>query len=96
MPPAVFLALAAYFAWSATQGDRGLQASVLREQDKAVAALVLKQTQDEVAMWERRVAALKNGRLDPDALDERARAMLNLSEPDDIVLQYGPGKRLFP
>jgi hypothetical protein len=38
---------------------------------------------------------LRTGRLDPDALDERARAMLNLSNPNDIILLYGNGKKLF-
>ena len=34
-------------------------------------------------------------RIDPDALDERARAMLNVADPADLVLPYGPGRRLF-
>ena len=41
------------------------------------------------ATWERRVPALRTSRLDRDALDERARAMLNLSDPSDIIVPYG-------
>jgi cell division protein FtsB len=46
-------------------------------------------------MWERRVAGLRNTRLDPDTLDERARAMLNLADPSDVVVMYPQGKKLF-
>ena len=49
----------------------------------------------EVEMWERRVTGLRNTRLDRDTLDERARAMLNLAEPTEVVVMYGQGKRLF-
>jgi hypothetical protein len=38
---------------------------------------------------------LRTQRLDPDTLDERARAMLNLADPNDVVVMYGSGKRLF-
>lgn len=96
MPPVVFLALASYFAWNATQGERGLNAFALRQQDLALAKTQLAQAEAETATWERRVTALRASRLDLDALDERARAMLNLSDPEDIVIPYGQGRRLFP
>jgi cell division protein FtsB len=96
MPPVIFLALAGYFAWSATQGDRGLNAYALRQQDLLLARAQLSQAETETAMWERRVSALRSNNLDVDALDERVRSMLNLSQPDDIVVPYGQGKRLFP
>ena len=48
----------------------------------------------EQATWERRVAGLRI-RIDGDALDERARAMLNLSDPQDVIVPYEKGKRLF-
>lgn len=93
--PAIFLLLVAYFLWNATQGDRGLQAYAIRqEQLKAVQADLAK-AQAEQAGWERRVSELRSQRLDPDMLDERARAMLNLADPSDIVIPYGQGKRLF-
>lgn len=96
MPPVVFLALASYFAWSATQGERGLQAYALRQQDLVNARAQQSLAEAETAMWERRVAALRTSNLDLDALDERVRAMLNLSHPDDVILPYPQTKRLFP
>jgi cell division protein FtsB len=93
--PCVFLAIAAYFAWSATQGNRGLLAYAERqelfrkvEDDNAAARA-------ELARWERRVAGLRANHLNADTLDERARAMLHLADPTDIVVQYPQSQKLF-
>ncbi len=93
--PAVFVALTGYFGWNATRGNRGLEAYALRQGQLRAADADLAKVQVEQRGWERRVAALRTKRLDLDALDERARAMLNLAEPTDIVVPYGPTKRLF-
>ncbi len=93
--PVVFLGLAGYFGWSATQGERGLQSFAIRqEQLKAVQSDLLR-VSTERDVWERRVTGLREQRLDPDTLDERARAVLNVAGPTDLVLPYGPGKRLY-
>ena len=93
--PAVFMSLVAYFGWNATQGDRGLRASVIRTEQLKLSKLELARAETERDAWERRVTGLRPQRLDPDTLDERARAMLNLADPADLVVPYGPGKRLF-
>jgi cell division protein FtsB len=93
--PTLFLGLVAYFLWNATQGDRGLQAYAIRQQQLKSLQAELDRVQAEQAGWDRRVAELRPQHLDPDMLDERARAMLNLADPTDIVVPYGPGKRLF-
>jgi len=41
------------------------------------------------------VLSLRSSHLDADALDERARAMLNRADPADIVVPYGPKSRLY-
>lgn len=86
--PSIFLAITAYFGWSATQGNRGLVAQAERvallqkvEADNALA-------KQERARWETRVAGLRTAQLNLDTLDERARVMLNLADPADIVVQY--------
>ena len=95
LPPVLFLSLVAYFLWNATQGERGLQAYAQRQQQlKAAEAELVRTTQDQAA-WERRVSGLRSQNLDPDTLDERARAMLNAADPADIVVMYGSGKKLF-
>ena len=95
VPPLVFLALAGYFGWSATQGDRGLAGYAKGQTDLVLAKADLARAEAERAMWERRVASLRPAHLDPDALDERGRAMLNLSESNDIVIPYTPAQKLF-
>ncbi len=93
--PGIFLGLVAYCLWSATQGDRGLQAYAIREAQLRALTAELMRVQGEQAAWERRVAELSPQHLDPDMLDERARAMSNLVDPGDIVVQYAQGRRLF-
>ncbi len=95
VPPVLLLAVAAYFGWSATQGPRGLQ-SYARQQDQLLLARQeLAGANADVDSWERRVTGLRNAHLDGDTLDERARAMLNLADPGDIVVMYPRGKPLF-
>jgi cell division protein FtsB len=95
LAPSVFLAITAYFAWNATQGDRGLKAYAQRK-DLLHQVLV-----DEAAAkaerdnWETRVSGLRARHLDPDTLDERARAMLNLAQPTDVIVKFGQQDKLF-
>lgn len=93
--PTVFLGLVAYFAWHAMEGDRGIVAMQQRERLLAEARAELARVDTERETWERRVAALRGPLLDADMLDERARALLNLGDPRDIVVPYGPGNRLY-
>ncbi len=93
--PTLFLALVGYFGWNATQGDRGLQSYALRQAQLKTVQAELHRVEAERDVLERRVAGLRTQRLDPDTLDERARAMLNVADPADIVFMYGSGKRLF-
>lgn len=93
--PCVFLALAGYFIWSAYQGDHGLNADAEREAMRQAAQTDVARSEAEKNVWERRVAAMRADNLDRDALDERARAMLSLSNPSDIIVLYPPGQKLF-
>jgi cell division protein FtsB len=78
--------LIAYFVMHAYSGNHGLRATEdlalqMKELSEEVARLRAERTE-----WERRVALLRSGSLDPDMLDERARAMLNYVHPRDLVL----------
>ncbi len=95
LPPLLFLALAGYFAANATRGDLGLRAYAARGQDLARAEAARAEAEADVATWQRRVASLRAEHLDADVIDERARAMLNLADPDDIVVPYGALGPLF-
>lgn len=93
--PAIFFGIVAYFGWNAMHGNRGLEEYAKRQKDMVAAQADLVAAQTEQADWEKRVASLSTNQLDLDSLDERARAMLNLADPNDIVVPYGPGKKLF-
>jgi cell division protein FtsB len=93
--PTLFLALAGYFDWNATRGDYGLKSYIMREQQLVAAKAELKTAEAERDAWEIRVSGLRTNHIDPDTLDERARAMLNLADPNDLVVMYGPGQKLF-
>lgn len=93
--PAIFLAITGYFGWNATQGDRGL---VAREQRRVLQAQVdgdLAAAKAERDAWETRVGGLRAKHLDPDTLDERSRAMLNLAQPNEVIVKLGPQDKLF-
>jgi cell division protein FtsB len=93
--PMIFLSLVGYFGWNAVQGDRGLVAYVERERLLAQAQADQAKTLAELEAWERRVSGLRSRHIDADALDERARAMLNLADPSEIIVPYAPADRLF-
>jgi cell division protein FtsB len=93
--PLIFLAVVAYFGWNVVQGDHGLRAFAQREAFLAQAQAEQARAQAEKDAWERRVIGLRSRHLDADALDERARAMLNLADPADVVVQYSPSDKLF-
>jgi cell division protein FtsB len=75
-----------YFVYHLQTGDHGLTARVDLERRKAVLAGELAGLKEVRARLERDVALLRPDSLDPDMLDERARAILNLAHPDDLVI----------
>ena len=50
----------------------------------------LRQLKAERALWERRVSLLRADRIDPDMLDERARALIGYVDPRDLTLLFNP------
>jgi cell division protein FtsB len=93
--PSIFLAITAYFGWNATQGEHGLVAYAKRQE-------LLKQVLDEQKAakaerdaWEIRVVGLRTNHLNPDTLDERARSMLNLADPSEVIVKLAPQDKLY-
>ena len=93
--PLIFLSLVGYFGYNAVQGDHGLVAYAQRQQLLAQAQGDQAQAQGDRDAWELRVSELRSRHLDADMLDERARAMLNLAEPSDIIVPYSQKDHLF-
>jgi len=86
LPQVLFACVFGYFAYHAVQGDRGIKAWLQLTQE-------LKRTQGlhgvlegERAGLENRVQMLRSEHMDPDLLDERARLLLGLGEPGDLVV----------
>ena len=92
--PVLGIGIFGYFAYHAIEGERWLFA-YMRLQDRVAEA---EKTRQETAMiraeLERRVALLRPDHTDPDMLDERSRAMLNLAQPDEVVVfpKRGPAR----
>jgi len=82
--------LIGYFGVNAVNGDRGLKAKEDIERQMATLTAELDRLQAEQAQWERRIALLKSDDLDPDMLDERARALIGYADPRDLTLLLNP------
>ena len=79
-------AMVGYFGVNAYTGKYGLNAR--QELDQEIVALTseLARLKLERAEGEQRVSLLRSDRIDPDMLDERARALLDYSAPRDVTL----------
>ncbi len=75
-----------YFGVNAYTGNRGLNAKQDLDHQFAELSCELARLKHERAEWQRRVALLKSESIDPDMLDERARAVLNYLEPRELTL----------
>jgi cell division protein FtsB len=79
-----------YFAANAFTGNHGLRAQQDLEQQLTAMRSDLMQLKAERALWERRVSSLRADRIDPDMLDERARALIGYTDPRDLTLLLNP------
>ena len=79
--------LIGYFGVNAYTGNHGLNAKQNLDYQISQLNSELKALKAERAKWDRRVALLKSDSLDPDLLDERARALLDYVDPNELTLQ---------
>lgn len=79
-----------YFAVNAFTGNHGLRAQQDLEQQLGAMQMELAALKAERAHWERRVSLLRPDRIDPDMLDERARALIGYADPRDLILLLTP------
>ena len=75
-----------YFGVNAYTGNHGLRAKQELDLQFAKLSEELDRLRLERAEWQRRVALLRSESIDPDTLDERARAVLGYLERRDVTL----------
>jgi cell division protein FtsB len=80
--------LIGYFGVNAYSGNHGLKAKEDLDQQIVTLSADLDRLKIERAQWERRVALLRADRLDPDMLDEQARALLDEVAPSDLTFMF--------
>jgi cell division protein FtsB len=84
--PVIGICVAGYFAYHAVQGDRGIIAWLVLNQQIREAHATQADLAAERTALEQRVELLQPDSLDPDLLDERTRVMLNFAHADELVI----------
>ena len=84
--------LIGYFDVNAYTGNHGINARQGLDVQMARLATERDTLRSERQQWERRVALLKSQSLDPDMLDERARALLDYVDARDLTLMVAAGR----
>ena len=84
--PALGMALTGYFAYNLVEGDRGFIAWTRLTQQIRAENANLAELRTERAALKLKVTNLSPGHIDPDLLDERVRATLNLVAPNELVM----------
>lgn len=84
---AIAFALSLYFTFAAVQGDFGLfrRTEIVAESQDLRMQLAAVET--EVALMENLTKRMSDDYLDLDLLDERARKVLGMVRPDEIVIR---------
>lgn len=94
--PILCTALMAYYGYHAIEGERGLKVWWSLKQQLQTQKKERDAVHEERERMERRVALLRDDKIDNDMLEEQARQMLNLSRPDDIIILYDRSKASDP
>jgi cell division protein FtsB len=82
--------LIGYFGVNAYTGNHGLNARQDLDQQLTNLTAELKAVRAERERWQLKIGLLKADRIDPDMLDERARALLGMVDPRDTVMLIKP------
>jgi cell division protein FtsB len=82
----IVISLVAYFGYFAIYGNHGLVNWMRLEKQIELGQADLGRVHDERLALEHRVRLLRPESVDPDLLEEQARARLGLSGPDEVVI----------
>jgi cell division protein FtsB len=84
--PVIGMALTGYFFYNLVEGERGLLRWLSLTREIRVENANLEAVRTQRQALDLKVSDLKPNHLDPDLLDERVRATLNLVAPNEIVI----------
>ena len=84
--PVLGIALTGYFAYHLIEGDRGFLAWLRLTREIRAENANLEAVRAQREALDLKVSNLKPDHLDPDLLDERVRATLNLVAPNELVI----------
>jgi cell division protein FtsB len=91
--PVLGIALTGYFAYHLVEGDRGLIAWLQLTREIRAENAKLDAVRAQRQALDLKVSNLKPDHLDPDLLDERVRATLNLVAPGETVIMQPAASR---
>ena len=91
-PSVLFLVITAYFGWNVVHGTSGLQAQAVQRAQLAQAQQSLAAVNAQLTQWQTRVQDLSGPSIAGDMLDGQARAVLNLANPNDLVVELPQNK----
>ena len=86
--PVIGVCLITYFTYHAIRGDHGIFARDALQGEISQAQSTLDTLTTQRTEMEKRAALIDPKQVDLDMLDERARAMLNVAKPDEVVIFY--------
>src|SRR3954469_3593183 len=84
--PTLAVSVFAYFAYHAIEGDRGLLAWVKLSQEVESTQAELAKITRSRELLAHQTDLMRSDALDPDMLDERARAVLGVIRKDEIII----------
>jgi cell division protein FtsB len=82
----IVISLVTYFGYFAVYGNHGLVNWMRQQEQIDLKQADLDRARDERLALEHRVRLLRPESVDPDLLEEQARARLGLSGPDEVVI----------
>lgn len=83
----VFIGILFYFVYQALTGDNGYRSYLVIKQQVIAKQKELDKLKFQLEKVKQKVDLLSNQALDLDILEERCRAMLNYSYPNDIIIR---------
>jgi cell division protein FtsB len=90
MVTAGLVAFQAYLGWSAIGGNFGTESQKLMKVEIVDLKVQSAALQAEIDAYRHKVELFNPGKLDPDILTERARALLSMAQIGDMVVMVDP------